>query len=93
MNWEWLKRPIRHAVVATLRLLIHLLAIAPAPEHKQAGPQNSVKIVGLPVGRNARCPCKSGKKFKNCCERRGEYLTYQPPGHPGGKRPNGKTIG
>ncbi|MBC7316447.1 MAG: SEC-C domain-containing protein, partial [Chloroflexi bacterium] len=23
-----------------------------------------------PVGRNAPCPCGSGKKYKNCCGRR-----------------------
>jgi hypothetical protein len=86
---EWLKRPIRHAVVAVLRLLIHLLRIAPAPEQRQPG---AVNVVGIPVGRNDRCPCKSGKKFKNCCARRGEYLTYQPPGYRGGKRSNGKTL-
>lgn len=27
----------------------------------------TLKRVTKKVGRNAPCPCKSGKKFKNCC--------------------------
>lgn len=27
------------------------------------------------IGRNERCPCGSGKKYKNCCEGKGSRLT------------------
>lgn len=28
------------------------------------------------VGRNDKCPCGSGKKYKNCCLASGKYETY-----------------
>lgn len=32
---------------------------------------NGWRLTGkLKVGRNQACPCKSGKKFKNCCIRK-----------------------
>jgi preprotein translocase subunit SecA len=34
-------------------------------------------IIGKKVPRNSKCVCGSGKKFKNCCARPGEYLTLQ----------------
>ena len=28
-----------------------------------------MQVGSRPVGRNDRCPCGSGKKYKHCCER------------------------
>ena len=30
------------------------------------------------VGRNDPCPCGSGKKYKNCCEKSGQYEKLVP---------------
>ena len=30
----------------------------------------------MKTGRNERCPCSSGKKFKNCCERKTEERSW-----------------
>ncbi|MFH1084298.1 MAG: anaerobic sulfatase maturase [Chloroflexota bacterium] len=39
--------------------------------HMGADPQRAQTPTPRPVGRNDPCPCGSGKKFKNCCFRRG----------------------
>jgi hypothetical protein len=45
---------------------------------------------GDPIGRNAACPCGSGKKFKRCCLQkavsRGHYVGTRKP------KPNGKKL-
>jgi preprotein translocase subunit SecA len=33
------------------------------------GPQKTYTNIKKDIGRNEPCPCKSGKKFKNCCQR------------------------
>lgn len=35
--------------------------------HAQPGPRRQLKRTGEKVGRNAPCPCGSGKKYKHCC--------------------------
>ena len=41
-----------------------------APKPQKEAPHNPVKV-GEKTGRNAPCPCGSGKKYKNCCGRAG----------------------
>lgn len=46
--------------------------LRPAREKKPRGPGKAAPpplrpVPGKPVGRNARCPCGSGKKYKACC--------------------------
>ena len=41
-----------------------------APRPAKEAPHNPVKA-GEKIGRNAPCPCGSGKKYKNCCGRSG----------------------
>lgn len=54
--------------------LIHALAAADQLEGTAPGshPKFGVPQVGvkpkLGVGRNEKCPCGSGKKFKRCCK-------------------------
>lgn len=40
------------------------------PSGHGVGPQRSLNSISAPVGRNAPCPCGSGKKFKQCCMKR-----------------------
>jgi len=40
----------------------------PAPVVATAGPQKTYTNIKKDIGRNEPCPCKSGKKFKNCCQ-------------------------
>jgi SWIM/SEC-C metal-binding protein len=35
--------------------------------HKLLAPAPSIAPPPPPVGRNARCPCGSGRKYKKCC--------------------------
>ena len=37
------------------------------PNKSQNAPNTPIKNQGPQVGRNAPCPCGSGKKYKNCC--------------------------
>ena len=37
------------------------------PNKSQNAPNTPVKNEGPQVGRNDQCPCRSGKKYKNCC--------------------------
>jgi len=37
----------------------------PLPAYRK--PTSSIMRTGIKVGRNAPCPCGSGKKFKKCC--------------------------
>jgi hypothetical protein len=41
--------------------------LPPIPAHNL--PKNRLLIAGVKIGRNARCPCGSGKKYKKCCLR------------------------
>ena len=38
-------------------------------EDKSGEPHGTVRREGKKIGRNDPCPCKSGKKFKKCCDR------------------------
>ncbi|MDE2100779.1 MAG: SEC-C domain-containing protein [Patescibacteria group bacterium] len=86
-----LRRAPRRISQPLARRMLEMVQTAHAPAQRQKGRHHSVQIVGIPVARNARCPCRSGRKFKHCCARRGEYLTFQPPGLQG-KKVNGKTL-
>lgn len=44
-------------------------------EEEEAKPKIDAKNVGRHIGRNAPCPCGSGKKFKKCC---GGEISLQP---------------
>lgn len=35
------------------------------------------KIKEYHIGRNEKCPCGSGKKYKNCCLNTGKYEKYK----------------
>lgn len=37
--------------------------------HETALKNGAVEVTQRKIGRNEQCPCKSGKKFKNCCLR------------------------
>jgi len=41
--------------------------VAPSAENVSTGPQTTYTNIKKDIGRNEPCPCKSGKKFKNCC--------------------------
>ncbi len=42
----------------------------PTPQAMHANWANQPARAGIRVGRNDKCPCNSGKKFKHCCGRR-----------------------
>jgi len=52
---------------------IHKGPVAAQPPTQAAavttGPQKTYTNIKKDIGRNESCPCKSGKKFKNCCNR------------------------
>lgn len=49
----------------------------PAPQQQQPKPQPK-RYTQLRVGRNAPCPCGSGKKFKKCCLNGGQKRRNPP---------------
>jgi len=42
------------------------------------GKAEGIKKIAIDVGRNTKCPCKSGKKFKNCCDKKGAIYVNKP---------------
>lgn len=60
----------KEIVEALLNVKIQVVGnVAKTPERKKIAqaPQKSTKVNSEVIGRNAPCPCGSGKKYKNCC--------------------------
>ena len=76
-KWEDLKYYIRHDVAHTIFHVGIQKRKAPKPESPMAkavarsgnGSKQKAVIGGKKIGRNAPCPCGSGKKYKYCCGR------------------------
>ena len=61
---------IQHDVVHTIyRVSIVKEGAPPEPAPKTGGGRGEMVAAGRKVGRNAPCPCGSGKKYKKCCGR------------------------
>lgn len=44
----------------------------------ETGKAEGIEKIAIDVGRNTKCPCDSGMKFKNCCDKKGAiYLRRQ----------------
>jgi hypothetical protein len=57
-----------------LALIAFFILLAPHYLNHQQKPLQSADATPLQPGKNAPCPCGSGKKYKNCC-------LVKPPGH------------
>ena len=47
----------------------YVRALRGAYEERTAASAKTIRNPGERIGRNSPCPCGSGKKFKNCCQR------------------------
>ena len=68
---------IREIQQETVMWLYHVKATSQpqrreAPKEITPAPKKTLDSSGNKVGRNASCPCGSGKKYKNCCGRESE---------------------
>ncbi|MGI5849529.1 MAG: preprotein translocase subunit SecA [Christensenellales bacterium] len=71
-GFDMFEEMVREIQQDTITMLYHV-KITSNPQRKEAPrpieppPKKVVDQSGKKVGRNALCPCGSGKKFKNCC--------------------------
>ena len=70
-GFDMFEEMIRDIQQDTLMMLYHV-TLTSRPQRREAPkfidpPKKVVDSSGNKVGRNAPCPCGSGKKFKNCC--------------------------
>lgn len=71
-QFQVLLSTIQHDVTHTIYHFVKREAPQPAPVAAQVGTggkKQRLNISGKKIGRNAPCPCGSGKKYKHCCGR------------------------
>lgn len=62
--------PFKHlAILLAAAASVECPIYTPRNDNTPKGVCKPVTPKGQPVGRNALCPCGSGKKFKKCCMR------------------------